>query len=505
MFFRRLSPIETILRSVAPLLGLAFALSCSRGGQTGDGAEFFPGLGEGTTETDDQADDEFGGDPTQEADGAAECTTDAEVVEELESDVGLGFTAQDVLDSAVGNFESSVEWGQPGSVQFGPESGITELNLSVAYEGGEVRVRRPVSAPSSPDELEGTDELEIDEPDTDENDSADAVETDEAIEPNPFCEPALEIDVVLNLSTSGGTFDESFVATLVAKQPDWATFSQQLDPYGLDGAFDVLQLEPENGKLVQFTISGNVSAWGTSGTVRTIVESVLTGEEGEAVAVSAGFGEIATWPASSECPGSDEYGGPGVVVDVAADLDGFSAAEGVELLRSHSPVDWIWDEQTETQLAFELAVEGNACLRQDASGHRVVVYPLALEVETEDERWLNELDALGSSWVGPDGALSFVGLRTSIEPIDAALAAETTGLTDADVTGFDAARLDFFLEYNPQSDSVWGQLDLIGINQPDCPSEPAQPSSEVPGLEVGTFGCRGSDLTLITHGATRSR
>jgi len=102
----------------------------------------------------------------------------------------LGFSAADVLSFAEGEHVTTIEW-QPIDVPYGPESGTKQLTLSVESLGRARYVDRGESL---------------------------------------CCFAALQVDVRVTLTTSGGALSESFVTVLQARSADAASLQTVIEP-----------------------------------------------------------------------------------------------------------------------------------------------------------------------------------------------------------------------------------------------------------------------------------
>ncbi len=461
-------------RLVCGCLTLLMMTACNRGGQTGDGSEVF--------------DPPLPRDPApnvvtdgDQATGGLGCESETEVVEDLDEDVGLGFTAQDILDMAEGPFESSMQWGESPWLEFGPESGEGEVTLRVSHEGGEVRLLRPIEPEPNSDADSATDA------------ATDADATDEALDFEEGCMPALEVDVVVHLTSSGGALDETFEATLVARAADWATFYRELDPNRLDGRFEVTGIEPEDAELVQFAVNGALSPYGTSGHIGAVIES-QSGDGDEGV-TSGAWADIARWPVAGECVTDEGLSESAIVVEPDVSFGDFSVNDTLELLQGLSPIDLQWQDGRATQLSLDVERSGAPCMQRDDYGHTTLSYPVQLGVETSDDVWKREFDGVAIAWRGQKGTLDSVGLRVTIDSIAPDELAEVSGLSGVDASGYDAATLNFSLEYEPAHETLFGWLELSGAKQAECVERAPEP--EGPDGQSSSPGCEGTQIDSI--------
>jgi hypothetical protein len=170
----------------------------------------------------------------------------------------LGFSAADVLSFAEGEHVTTMQW-QAIDVPYGPESGTTQLTLSVARLGRARYVDRGEGA---------------------------------------CCFAAVQVDVRVTLETSGGALSESFVAVLEARSADAASLYAAVEPpLGGSLSFDEQALGAERFQRLEVYarfeathFSGGLSAGFASG-----------GGQADSV---AGFrpSVIASWGAVSAAP-----------------------------------------------------------------------------------------------------------------------------------------------------------------------------------------------------------
>ncbi len=189
--------------------------------------------------------------------------TTVEVVADQVTD--LGFSAEDILGFASGEFQDTFAY---------TAGGTTNLTLNVALDGTLVRY-----VESEPD-LSGE---------------------ETGLGMAPVCEDRLEIDVTVTFVTEDGMFNETWDATLIATSADAAWFNLEVDPDGLQGAYT---LEPPEGASENdvgvIVVSASFDPSGTQGTVSAQFSgSSEDTEEGEGVAWSYVV-DIGQWPAGEE-------------------------------------------------------------------------------------------------------------------------------------------------------------------------------------------------------------
>jgi len=169
----------------------------------------------------------------------------------------LGFSAADVLSFTEGEQVTTIEW-QPIDLPYGPESGTTQLTLSVESLGRARYVDRGE---------------------------------------NSCCFDVVQIDVRVSLETSGGALGESFVAVLEARSPDAASLQTVIKPpLGGKLSFDQQALGTE--RLISLDLYAHFDGANFSGGLSAGFQSVSGADEADGV---AGFRsiKIASWGSSS--------------------------------------------------------------------------------------------------------------------------------------------------------------------------------------------------------------
>jgi hypothetical protein len=470
-------------RPLAMLAAIALvAFGCNLlGGQTGTEA----------TPSDRPSDDGTGGTyaPGDAAD-LLSCDSASSVVD-LDDAETLGFSAEDVLTMAEGPHEASLAWRDPATFDafgatgtFGPSEEDDRITLTVAYADGEVRLVR--FTPKQQQDLDGG--------------SGATPAIDVTCPP-----PQLQIDVRVGLETSGGAFDESFDAVLVASDPLVATLNHQLAREDVDGSFEVELGDVPSGATITvgpIDVQASVYAGGMAGTLWSFVEL-----QSEDVASQSTI-QYAHWPADDPCAQSSfaPTGVGGVPVALGAAFGDVTAREILTELEAVSgvPVRWTDGSQTEASLALS-ARSTSACLfTGDASpapdGAALLRIPVDIALETADGRvdasLAGTLDV--TSAASSEHAMLGVAAARRCESDDAA---SECGWPDADADGYDALRVDLVLETEqPASASaIRGTLTLAGITVPDCMNEPVPAPDE--GGGAASPGCAGEQQSEIESGA----
>jgi hypothetical protein len=172
----------------------------------------------------------------------------------------LGFSAAEVLSFAEGEHVTTIVW-QPIDVPYGPESGASQLTLAVESLG---RARY--------------------------------VDRDES----KCCFAAVQVDVRVTLSTSGGALGESFVTVLEAYGPNAASLQANITPpLGGSLSFDQQALGSES--FIRLELNAHFEAAKFSGGLRAGFE---TRSRPDASKSNTGFRspELASWGAPSSAP-----------------------------------------------------------------------------------------------------------------------------------------------------------------------------------------------------------
>lgn len=251
-------------------------LLCCQGGQTGDGDpirdEDSSEEGVGTTNGNSQNESDrpptaggldntvTTGDDGSNANG--DCHFQRTPITSLNVETQLGFSAQDILDFATTPSQSPLLWKGSSQLSFGPEAGVSALQLDIQHAGGAVFLR---------DSQQGE------------------------------CASALELDVVMTLQSAGGALSETFITTLVAESKVLLTFEHSIDAQAVAGSFQVLATQPAGGVLEQLTVSGTMSPQGSCGAI----DATLSYQPDETLPSAglqlSGYGTVALWPADSDC------------------------------------------------------------------------------------------------------------------------------------------------------------------------------------------------------------
>ena len=155
----------------------------------------------------------------------------------------LGFSAQDSLNLAAGDHAATLHW-IPGQRAYGPESGDSELTVTITSLGS-ARFATRDGAQTGVTELS--------------------------------CSPSVLTDVAVELDTAGGAFHERFQSMLVASRAELATLSAELLGGHIAGNF---AFEPAltGERLVRLTVNSSFSADAFSGAIGAGIEKAQSAD-----------------------------------------------------------------------------------------------------------------------------------------------------------------------------------------------------------------------------------
>lgn len=379
------------------------------------------------------------------------CVEKATVLAGVDVQSALGFAAADVLAVAEGSHEGPMAWGAgllegPVQVQFGPESGQGALTVGVKYEGGEVRFI--TSTPKDSEGFEG---------------------------PYAECGDRLEVDVAVTVDSGGGAFAESFTAPLRATSRGIGRISRSLGLADVAGSFAVTKLEPQNAEVGPIELTIGISESGIFGSASTMVEM----SDGEVV--SAGFIDVARWPAGdSSC---ESYEAP---LGLDAAVAGFSAEDALALVAAAAELSLTWQGGQPTAMSLDLSPGTVACAIDSGDMAGTLRIPATAAVQTEDGRWNGSFAVEVVAQPAGDGSLAAVRVAIPTPFVATVPAAEflaAFGLSGVDLTGYDEGSLDFTGDFQPGGGAT-GQVTVLGVKNPMCSNEPGAP-------------CEGNDYTEI--------
>ncbi|MCZ7584645.1 MAG: hypothetical protein M5R36_15635 [Deltaproteobacteria bacterium] len=203
----------------------------------------------GDDDDDDDNDDDSGGNDDDDDQGEtfSSCDETSTVLSGVddESDL-LGISAGDVLDEAGGGFTATAAYAEDTSILTqSPLGGETELTVTIAYDGGEIREVESVP-------VEGGAEIAAD------------------------CRHRIEIEVSIGFATDDGAFDENWSGVLSQSLAPEGGFDAPLlaaafDPFAVEGSFEIVSIEGPEPDAVTGALY-TTAADPVSGTLNVYVE-----------------------------------------------------------------------------------------------------------------------------------------------------------------------------------------------------------------------------------------
>lgn len=389
---------------------------------------------------------------------------------ELGAATALGFDAQAIASLVAGEQHHALRWLDAAGLVYGPESGITDVTLRVEPLGTARLVDR---SPASGGDGGGGLAL---------------------AEPLDGCRDSLELDVRIQIETSGGALRESIDTTVEAYNPDFAIAAWSIVLTDLAGTFEATLDVPADAELTRATLSGQVgfSEYGAAGALN--VQSELR-SAGGAVGQSAGT-PLAQFPAEDYC------GAPNAV-SVLADqaVRGVSLAALLDGLNAQSPASVTYDPASsgELELVFTSSAE-RVCITFDRdplydgeAGGALLRVPGRVQLLSDDGKLDGDFAVeLRAQSLG--GALS-LGADAVRQSQDLASAAQLPGelgiRDDVSLAGYDGAAVRF--ESHSEAGAAGGSLVVSGLEVPECLSNPAPIDPDA----MGAPGCRGIDQTPL--------
>jgi hypothetical protein len=424
---------------------LALCLACS-GGQTGD----LSGRN---------------GDGGGEGNSSGQCEEILHPLGALDEATSLGFTAEQMLEFAAGEFHMPIVWQESTAVEFGPESGTGELTLNVAYDGGSAYFVE--SRPRDTGQEDGP-----------------------GLALGSACRDSVRVEVTVSATTAGGALSETFTAKLDAASRFSATFSKELDPAALSGSFEISAVNPAEGQVKQFGMNATLTPFGVTGTLTSIVEVHYPGPNGGAVGAMGVT--YATFPGSVACAG-DGGDGTGFALPVGDQVAGFSGAQAIEQWSSATPVAVTWLDGSSTELTLAATSSGDGCARLGewfSDEPFRVSYPVQIAASSADGKldgaYAGEIIVLADA-EGNAGTI----LGTAVLPLTLAQVAQSGFSNAGDVSAYH--RLALWLQSELVTPEFSGFLVLNGLVDPPCLTNPPEPD---PG-GMGSPGCSGTEVTPI--------
>ena len=449
------------MRRATPILSsVLWLLAGCLGTSTGNPADG----GGGDPVPDIATDDTFEGNPTL-GHGAAEAGNqgclDEPTVVDVDALTDLGFSAADVLAFAEGSHEETLTWNEPFNATIAPETGEQSITVTVTRGDGEVRWVDSVPDP------------------------------DFHLEIATNCTGRLEIDVTVELQSSGGALDESLDVTLTARSELLASAFLRPDPDALGGALTITPTEP-GFELAQIDLSMQFTPFGASGRLDVILE-MRTDDAVTAGPGVAGGGSLASWGPSGA--GNCEYGH--VPIGLEDEVLARSGADVIAVLEAVDSAELRWNDGTTTSATLAFTARGEGICAQlesdpwSGDGAGALALTGTLGVESEDLR-------LSASWpirvtALPEDAGGTISAGADWQYLSNDPTPAPYGVTDLDVEGYEELSLDLSLDYSPNDTGgarLTGMFTVLGFLPAEC--EPAIEYDEE-GNIVGTGGCPGSE------------
>jgi hypothetical protein len=392
---------------------------------------------------------------------------ETEVELDPSAQTSLGFTAQSVLDFVVGEHSSSLAW-LDATEEYGPESGRSEIALTVTPLGPPVLVDREPRAASNGDSEEG------------------GLLLGEIYSP---CNDSIRIDVSIAVTTARGALDEVVETSIVANASDFAQGRFSLDLANLDGSFEATPTAPRNTEITRSSLVAELG-FSTLGSVGAFsLQSEFRSLDGQAVGQGGG-GALAHFPA-------DDYCGPAAVsVTAEQSVRGLSMAQALGALNATSPsqVRYQSGAPSELTLTFSSAETrvcagfGEPAYGQDTAGGMTLEFPGVATLSSADGRVEGNvpLQIVASNENGT--IMTTAQANIDAEPSGAAALPSQFGVQDAiDFSVYDGAMVQF--SSTVASDTIGGSLRVYGLDVADCVTNPPPPDPD----GMGSPGCRGTD------------
>lgn len=419
----------------------------------------------------DEPGDNLGG-PGEEGNVGGACD---EAVTDVELDAGtaLGFSANQVLEYAGGEHTVSLLW-LDSNVEYGPESGRSEITLTVEPLAAHFVDRSPRSSTS--------------------NTLQDGLATDIGT-PLDGCRDSLRIDVRLGISTAGGALAETIETTLDAADVDFAGGSISIELEDIAGAFEADPQPPRNSELTRSSLqlSFGLSQYGAVGSLGLVSE--FRSLDGNAVGIGGGA-PIGHFPA-------DDYCGQTNAFSVTADqpVRGVSMAAALEALSPSSPVSFRYrsGEVSALDLSFT-SDEDRVCvslgrdeLYNGEAGGAVLDFAGRVTLESVDGRIDGSFPVTISAQTQSGALRTTASAQQSVQDVAqaAALPAAYGVQDDIDFAAYGGGAVTF--QSIVSSEQTGGSLIVNGLDIPECISNPQPPP---PGAN-GSPGCRGIDFVPL--------
>ncbi|HVZ31455.1 MAG TPA: hypothetical protein VG963_03470 [Polyangiaceae bacterium] len=365
-----------------------------------------------------------------------DCVSEVARLDHLDEASPLGFSAVELLARASGESSSPLVWLPPSSgpeyrLEYGPEHGVSTLQLQVAAAEGDVLYHSETPAPGAAEEVQ--------------------------------CAPSvLDVPVRVTLQSGAQALDESFAARLLASTPYRASFSHSFAPGSLGGGLltDVGSLDPER-RISAGALLLDVTVWqgGSSGTLRAVLQSDYAQPSKELRPALAPPGEpqsLAVWPSAESCPDTGRH------LPSSARVLGFSVEDVQRSLGSAAPRPLTWSSGDTTEVRLELEAPPSELCQ---SIEDELAFDAILHAHTLDDRLDAELPVQVS--VASDaGSMGAIAIRSS-EPSSATSAnpgvphPAPPHLKGIDRKGYEVVRVELAATF--QAGSSEGTLTVLGL------------------------------------------
>lgn len=363
-------------------------------------------------------------------------------------DPGVGFSPAQVLALVEGSHEAPLFWNAtfdagPTTVTIGPEQGASTLQVQVAAAPGGARLMQ-----------------------------ADPQLYDDG------CADALELDVQVQVSTAGGALQESFVAPVRARVPDFAELRHAI-PWDQIAGTLIAQAQGEGEiTFAPLDLRLGISPFGLDGSFGTALEVVHGGS------VGSGPLTLATFPSATPLCEDEAYTIPVTQAPYGASVD-----DVVALVSSFETLTLRRPDGTRPALDFVLVPHGEyACARSAGlSGEGELRFLATLEIRSDDGidgRVPVEVHASGSG-----SALTHAGITSP--PFDWATTdafATTFGVFGVSLEGYHGGIVEMNGAFAPSTNpgSADGTLVVSGVSVHDCSQNPSG-------------GCAGTDKVELAR------
>jgi hypothetical protein len=365
-----------------------------------------------------------------------DCVSEVTRLDHLDEVSPLGFSAVELLARASGESSSPLVWLTPTSgpeyrLEYGPEHGLSTVQLQIAAAEGDVLYHSETPAPGAAEDVQ--------------------------------CAPSvLDVPVRVMLQSGAQALNESFAARLVASTPYRASFSHSFAPGSLGGGLltDVGSLDPER-RISAGPLLLDVIVWqgGSSGTLRAALQSDYAQPSKElrpALTPPSEPQSLAVWPSAETCPDAARP------LPSSARVLGFSVEDVRRSLGAAAPRQLVWASGETTELRLELeAPRDELCQSIDDE----LGFDATLHARTLDDRLDAELP-VHVAVASDAGSVGTVSIRSS-EPSSATPASPDAPqpaplhLRGIDRKGYEAVRVELAGTF--QAGSSEGTLTLLGL------------------------------------------